>query len=68
MSLHYEVMEAGEAVVFVHGALLDHHDWDVVAAQLAQSFQVLSYDRRTGAAEKARAMDPSMMILPMSPR
>jgi pimeloyl-ACP methyl ester carboxylesterase len=46
VSLHYEVMGAGEAVVFVHGALLDHHDWDVVAAQLAQSFQVLSYDRR----------------------
>jgi len=44
--LHYELVGAGDAVVFVHGALLDHHDWDVVAAQLAQSFQVLSYDRR----------------------
>jgi pimeloyl-ACP methyl ester carboxylesterase len=44
--LHYQLIGAGEAVVFVHGALLEHHDWDVVAAQLAQSFQVLSYDRR----------------------
>jgi pimeloyl-ACP methyl ester carboxylesterase len=44
--LHYELIGAGDAVVFVHGALLDHHDWDVVAAQTAQSFQVLSYDRR----------------------
>jgi pimeloyl-ACP methyl ester carboxylesterase len=24
--LHYELMGAGDAVVFVHGALLDHHD------------------------------------------
>jgi pimeloyl-ACP methyl ester carboxylesterase len=44
--LHYELMGAGDAVVFVHGALLDHHDWDVMAAQIAPSFQVLSYDRR----------------------
>jgi pimeloyl-ACP methyl ester carboxylesterase len=44
--LHYELKGAGDAVVFVHGSLLDHHDWDVVAAQIAQSFQVLSYDRR----------------------
>jgi pimeloyl-ACP methyl ester carboxylesterase len=44
--LHYELKGAGDAGVFVHGALLDHHDWDVVAAQIAQSFQVLSYDRR----------------------
>jgi pimeloyl-ACP methyl ester carboxylesterase len=44
--LHYELSGAGPAVVCVHGALLDHHDWDVVAAQLADSFQVLGYDRR----------------------
>ena len=46
MRLHYELIGAGDAVVFVHGALLDHHDWDVVAAQTAHLFQVLSYDRR----------------------
>ena len=44
--LHYELLGVGDAVVFVHGSLLDHHDWDGVAAQIAQSFQVLSYDRR----------------------
>lgn len=42
VQLHYELKGAGDAVVFVHGSLLDHHDWDVVAAQLADSFQVLS--------------------------
>jgi pimeloyl-ACP methyl ester carboxylesterase len=44
--LYYELTGTGDAVVFVHGSLLDHHDWDVMAAQIAQSFQVLSYDRR----------------------
>jgi pimeloyl-ACP methyl ester carboxylesterase len=44
--LHYELEGSGDAVVFVHGSLLDLHDWDVVAARLAHSFQVLSYDRR----------------------
>jgi pimeloyl-ACP methyl ester carboxylesterase len=44
--LHYESMRAGDAVVFVHGSLLDHHDWDVVAAQVAQSFRTLTYNRR----------------------
>jgi pimeloyl-ACP methyl ester carboxylesterase len=44
--LHYQLVGAGDAVVFVHGSLLDYHDWDVVAAQIAQSFQALSYDRR----------------------
>jgi pimeloyl-ACP methyl ester carboxylesterase len=45
--LHYDLTGVRPAVVCVHGAFLDHHDWDVVAAQLAaDSFQVLSYDRR----------------------
>jgi pimeloyl-ACP methyl ester carboxylesterase len=44
--LHYELIGAGDAVVFVHGSLLDHHDWDVTGAQIARSFRVLSYDRR----------------------
>jgi pimeloyl-ACP methyl ester carboxylesterase len=46
VQLHYELTGSGDAVVFVHGALLDHHDWDVVSLRLADSFQVLSYDRR----------------------
>jgi pimeloyl-ACP methyl ester carboxylesterase len=46
VQLYYELQGAGDAVVFVHGSLCDHHDWDVVAAQLADSFHVLSYDRR----------------------
>jgi pimeloyl-ACP methyl ester carboxylesterase len=29
VQLHCELGGAGHAVVFVHGALLDHQDWDV---------------------------------------
>jgi pimeloyl-ACP methyl ester carboxylesterase len=31
VQLRYELTGSGDAVVFVHGALLDHHDWDVVS-------------------------------------
>lgn len=33
-------------VVLVHGSWGSHHDWDLVAADLAQSFRVLTFDRR----------------------
>lgn len=36
----------GEPVVLVHGSWGDHHNWDSVVPGLAQTFRVLTYDRR----------------------
>jgi pimeloyl-ACP methyl ester carboxylesterase len=37
---------SGEPLIFVHGSWVDHHAWDAVVPALAQSFRVLTYDRR----------------------
>ena len=43
----YELRGAGEVpLVLVHGSWDSHHDWDLVVPQLADSFRVLTYDRR----------------------
>ena len=45
--LRYELTAAGEVpLVLVHGGWGSHQQWDLVAPGLAESFQVLSYDRR----------------------
>lgn len=36
----------GVPLVLVHGSWDSHHDWDLVVPVLAESFRVLSYDRR----------------------
>jgi len=36
----------GVPLVLVHGSWDSHHDWDQVVPALAESFRVLSYDRR----------------------
>ncbi len=45
--LFYEVSGAGEVpLVLVHGSWGSHHNWDRVVPGLAESFRVLTYDRR----------------------
>jgi pimeloyl-ACP methyl ester carboxylesterase len=45
--LFYELSGTGEVpLVFVHGSWDSHHDWDLVVPRLADSFRVLTYDRR----------------------
>lgn len=45
--LFYELSGTGEvALVLVHGSWGSHHYWDLVVPRLAESFQVLTYDRR----------------------
>lgn len=45
--LHYEAAGDGPgALVFVHGAWGDHHNWDAVVPGLARSWRVVTYDRR----------------------
>lgn len=46
-NLYYEMSGAsGDPLVLVHGSWGDHHNWDAVVAGLAQSFRVVTYDRR----------------------
>jgi pimeloyl-ACP methyl ester carboxylesterase len=37
---------SGDPVVLIHGSLVDRHAWDRVVPGLAESMQVVSYDRR----------------------
>jgi pimeloyl-ACP methyl ester carboxylesterase len=54
VQLFYEVSGAGEVpLVLVHGSWVSHHNWDLVVPRLAESFRVLSYDRR-GHSESGR--------------
>jgi pimeloyl-ACP methyl ester carboxylesterase len=49
---------SGDPLVLVHGSWVDHHNWDAVVPSLAQSFQVLAYDRR-GHSQSERPTSPS---------
>jgi len=45
--LFYEVHGTGTIpLVLVHGSWDSHHDWDPIVPRLADSFQVVTYDRR----------------------
>jgi pimeloyl-ACP methyl ester carboxylesterase len=47
VKLYWELSgPAGDPVVLVHGSWGDHHNWAPVVPALAQSFRVLTYDRR----------------------
>ena len=37
---------AGPPLILVHGSWASHHNWDLVAPRLAESFRVVTYDRR----------------------
>ena len=46
VDLYYELHGAGEPLVLVHGSWGDTTGWDLVLLGLADTFQVLVYDRR----------------------
>jgi pimeloyl-ACP methyl ester carboxylesterase len=46
VQLYYEDSGSGEPLVLVHGSWDDHTDWAAVAPALAESFRVVTYDRR----------------------
>jgi pimeloyl-ACP methyl ester carboxylesterase len=48
VKLWYEIAggESDDPVVLVHGSWVDHRAWQQVVPRLAQSFRVLTYDRR----------------------
>ncbi len=44
--LFYELTGEGPPLVLIHGSWGDHNNWGAVVPRLAESFTVLSYDRR----------------------
>lgn len=44
--LYYEVVGEGDPLVLVHGSWGDHYNWQAVVERLANSFRVVTYDRR----------------------
>ena len=47
LRLFYELTGAGDVpLVLVHGSWDSHHDWDLLVPRLADSFRILTYDRR----------------------
>jgi pimeloyl-ACP methyl ester carboxylesterase len=55
VELRYELSGSGDPLVLVHGSWGDHHNWDPVVPALAESFQVLAYDRRGHSASERPA-------------
>jgi len=60
VELYYEVSGSGEPLVLVHGSWGDHHNWDPVVAPLAESFRVVTYDRRGHSASERSAKQGSV--------
>jgi pimeloyl-ACP methyl ester carboxylesterase len=46
IELYYESTGCGEPLVLIHGGWSDHDNWLPVLAGLAESFRVVTYDRR----------------------
>ena len=56
--LYYELHGTGDIpLVLVHGSWDSHADWDLVVPRLAESFRVLTYDRR-GHSQSERPAGP----------
>jgi pimeloyl-ACP methyl ester carboxylesterase len=58
MDLHYEIQGNGEAIVLLHSGGADLRDWQGIAPQLAQSYQVIAFDGR-GAGQSPPLLEPA---------
>jgi pimeloyl-ACP methyl ester carboxylesterase len=61
MDLHYEVQGKGEAVVLIHSGGADLRDWELIAPQLAQTYQVITFDGR-GAGQSPPLLEPANYV------
>jgi non-heme chloroperoxidase len=46
VELHYTDQGHGDAIIFVHGGLVDYREWQPVASQLSQNHRTITYSRR----------------------
>jgi pimeloyl-ACP methyl ester carboxylesterase len=58
MDLHYEIQGNGEAIVLLHSGGADLRDWQWIAPQLAQNYQVIVFDGR-GAGQSPPLLEPA---------
>jgi len=61
MDLHYEVQGKGEAVVLIHSGGADLRDWEFIAPQLVQTYQVIAFDGR-GAGQSPPLLEPANFV------
>jgi pimeloyl-ACP methyl ester carboxylesterase len=61
MDLHYEVHGKGETVVLIHSGGADLRDWELIAPQLAQTYQVITFDGR-GAGQSPPLLEPANFV------
>jgi pimeloyl-ACP methyl ester carboxylesterase len=57
MDLHYEIQGEGEAMVLLHSGGADLRDWQWIVPQLAQRYQVITFDGR-GAGQSPPLLEP----------
>lgn len=58
VELYYERHGSkGDPTALIHGSLVDHHSWDPILAPLAQSLEVVAYDRRGYGKSKGETRD-----------
>lgn len=57
VELYYELSGQGDPLVLVHGSWTDHTSWRFVVDELAETYRVLTYDRR-GHSRSERSREP----------
>jgi pimeloyl-ACP methyl ester carboxylesterase len=57
MDLYYEIQGQGQPIVLLHSGGADLRDWQFIAPQLAQTFQVIAFDGR-GAGQSPPLLEP----------
>lgn len=61
MDLHYEIQGNGEAIVLLHSGGADLRDYQWIAPQLAQGYQVIAFDGR-GAGQSPPLLEPANYV------
>ena len=62
VSLYYEVRGSGEALILIHGVIVDAGLYENAAELLAQHYRVITYDRR--GISRSRLKDPADISAP----
>jgi pimeloyl-ACP methyl ester carboxylesterase len=61
MDLYYEIQGQGQPIVLLHSGGADLRDWQFIAPQLAQKYQVIAFDGR-GAGKSPPLLEPANFV------